>query len=350
MSSAADANASKIPVANLLRIAFYAGDHLDELEDCEASRDDGSTFEEILQAVLSRAAERIRRRGFERGYATELELTARPRGRLLLAQSIAACAIPTRRLVCQYDEFGVDTPHNRVLKACARSLARCDASKDHQDCLLALVREMHGVSNIELSRRVLRELPRSPATRRFRVVRFIAKLLVDSGQPDERIGEEWARRLNPNTNRMRRVFEKFVLRFAKAHAPAEHTVRAQQFHWSGGRQRDIPGLHTDVTVLRPGHTRIIECKYTDKILVPGRHGRTTYPPGHLFQLFGYLSRAHTHYGERSRVDGVLLYPAGGDPSEVSITLGGFPCKVVQLGLAEPWSALTARLRVIAFAG
>jgi len=338
-----------IPIANLLRIAFYAGDVLDELDDCEATHDDGASFDDVLQAMLARAAQRIRLRGFERGYKCDEEVTARPRGRMLIAESIATCAIQTGRLVCRFEEFGPDTPHNRVLKVCARTLLRCDASSEHQESLRALVREMRDVADVKLSRPLLRALPRSSATRRYRVVRFIARLIVDAGQPDERLGDEWARRLVQDEVKMRKVFERFVLRFAREHSPDGCAVSAQRCHWAGAKQSRVPGLQTDVTIERAGHARIIECKYTAAVLVPGRHERPTYKPGHLFQLFGYLSRAHARYGARHRIDGVLLYPAVGDSLEDTITLGGFSCKVAQLGLAEPWSTLTARLREIAFA-
>lgn len=87
---------SPIPIANLLRMAFYAKDLLDELEDCEATHDDGKSFEGILQAMLVRAGDRIRLRGFERGYAREEETTARPHRRLLIARSISSGAMPTK--------------------------------------------------------------------------------------------------------------------------------------------------------------------------------------------------------------------------------------------------------------
>jgi len=349
MGTDAGQNLTQIPIANLLRIAFYAGDLLEELEECEVARDEGAAFEHMLQAMLARAGERIRLRGLERGYSAHEEITSRPHGRLSMARSISTCAIPTMRLACEFDEFGADTPHNRVLKACARTLVRCEASSAHQDSLHALVREMREVSDVGLSRRMLRALPRSIATRRYRVVRFVARLLVESGQPDERLGEEWARRLNADEVRMRKVFERFVLRFAREHAPNGCTVSAQRSRWAGTEQERVPGLHTDVTIRQPGRARIIECKYVDEVLVPGRHGGPTYRPAHLFQLFGYLSRAQTRYDAGDRIDGVLLYPAVGGPLEDTITLGGFSCKIAQLGLAEPWSALTAQLRKIAFA-
>ena len=340
---------STVPVANLLRIAFIAGGLLDELDDCEASQDEGKSFDELLQAMLARTAERIRLRGFERGYSSAEEVTNRPHGRVLIARSIATAAIPTRRLACEFDEFGVDTPHNRVLKACARMLSRCEASSEHQHALFALVREMREVTDVELSRRMLQALPRSIAMRRYRVVRFIARLLIDAGQPDERIGTEWARRLLQDEAKMRSIFERFVRRFGRASQPTGVRVGRSQLLWSTSAQDLVPTLNTDVTVQENDWTRVIECKYMRAFASHAQHNVEMFHPEHLRQIYAYLSRARDGIGSSTKLDGVLLYPAIAASVERSIDLGGFRVRVMQLSLAQPWSSLRDELRGVLFA-
>jgi hypothetical protein len=53
-------------------------------------------------------------------------------------------------------------------------------------------------------------------------------------------------------------------------------------------------------------------------------------------------------GPQRRLDGLLLYPALDLPIRNAIFLGDFSCSVATLGLAEPWTTLTARMRAIAF--
>ncbi len=337
-----------IPVANLLRIAFYAGDLLDEFDDCEAAREDGARFDDVLQAMLARAADRIRLRGFERGYSQDEELTTRPRGRMLVAESIASCAIPTRRLACRFDEFGADTAHNRVLKAAARQLARTSDESPAKDGLRALVREMRDVGDVRLSRRLLSSLPRSIATRRYRVVRFIARLIVESGQPDERLGEEWARRLTQDEVKMRAVFERFVQRYGRAHAPSGTRVGRSHLRWSAAEQPHVGGLETDVTIKRDGAVRIVECKYMREWTSSGPFGAESFHAAHLRQIYAYLARTRDTAAVPTRVDGVLLYPAIADATEQAIDLGGFAVRVVRLPLSAPWSELTERLERVLF--
>lgn len=337
-----------IPVANLLRIAFYAGDLLDEFDDCEATRDDGARFDDVLQAMLARAADRIRLRGFERGYSQDEELTTRPRGRMLVAESIASCAIPTRRLACRFDEFGADTPHNRVLKAAARQLARTSDESSAKDSLRALVREMRDVGDVRLSRRLLSSLPRSIATRRYRVVRFIARLIVESGQPDERLGEEWARRLVQDEVKMRKVFERFVRRWGKMHTPRRVRAAPRPLSWSVSNPAFVGGLNTDITVEGKGWMRVVECKYMRSATTLDHRGKQMFHPEHLRQIYAYLARTRDTASAPTRVDGVLLYPAIDEATEQTIDLGGFAVWVVRLPLSAPWSELTASLRQLLF--
>jgi len=348
MRTVAEQNLTRIPVANLLRIAFYAGDLLDELEDCEVFRDEGAAFEHILQAMLARAGERIRLRGFERGYSSEEEITARPHGRLLLAKSISTCAIPTMRLACAFDEFGADTPHNRVLKAAARHLTRACSESDQHDSLHALVREMREVTDVRLSRRLIASLPRSIATRRYRVVRFIARLIVDAGQPDERLGDEWARRLVQDEVKMRKVFERFVYRYAETHCPSGTRVGRSHLLWSAAKQRLVGRLETDLTIRCKDSKRIVECKYMREWISKGQFGVETYHSAHLRQIFAYLERSRATAKSATQIEGVLLYPAIDTAEDHHIDLGGFPVRVARLSLSQPWRAISSNLTSLIF--
>ncbi len=338
----------QVPIANLIRIAFYAGDFLAEGDDIEITHEQGETFDLLLRGFLARAAERIRARGFERGYSTAEALDARPHGRMLVVETIARGAHGTGRVWCRYDEFDSDTPRNRVLKACARILSRGDDSDQYRDALRALVREMRSVTDQPISRQVLRSIPKSDADRRYGVVRFIARVLIDAGQPDANIGPEWARQLLRDERKMRRVFERFVFRLLRSRSPAWASVCRERYQWSRTAQPRMPTLETDVAIHRPGRTRIIECKYTPNIMAASRYAGPSYQPEHLRQLFAYLSRAEKKSVPTTAIEGVLLYPALGTPHAETVLLDEFRCQICSISLAEEWSSICARLLSLGF--
>ena len=350
MSSSHAPLLDRVPVANLLRLAFYAGEALDELEDAEASRDDGHSFHELLAALLANAVERLRRGGLERGYVCLEDCSARPRGRIVLGETIARTAMAQGRLVHEHDDLVEDTPDNRVLKAAARILVRShfgDGLPDDVDVqapahrLATLVRELRGVSDVRLNARLLGALPRSEASRRYRIVRFVARLIAECSEPDEASGADWARQLAQDPVRMRRLFERFVLRYAQRHAKAQ--VLRARYVWPDHPRADasgiLPGLHTDVVLRGNGWTRIVECKYVPKLLLEHPRGPAQLRSAHLGQLHAYLSREAATRACDHLPSGLLLYPAAGRQLNHETHLGRFPVRVATLDLTLPWMDL-----------
>ena len=357
-----------VPVSNLLRLAFYAGEMLEELEDCEAAWAEGIFFHELLAAMLANATERIRRGGFDRGYSAREDCGLRPRGRVQLGGSVSRLTLARNQLVHDYDEFDEDTPDNRVLKSAARILARVctERSGSHEELATALgavSRDMRGVTDVQLSRRMLQGLPRSVASRRYRVSRYVARLLTECAEPDEAEGTDWARQLLQDGRRMRRLFERFVVRWAKANARRGTRVGRTRYAWSDdgglGSGLVLPTLNTDVTLRRRGWTRIVECKYTPHLLDVSRHsGEEQLRADHLRQLYSYLARDWAASRKSAAPDreppirpsGLILYPTVGRALDVCFELGAFRAQVATLDLAQPWPSMTHRLGTLMFDG
>lgn len=338
-----------VPVANLLRMAFYAGDLLEELEDCEAAHDDGCHFVELLGRMLANAASRIRRRGYGRGYHEVVECSASPKGRILLKESIATASVATGRLHHLYDEFSEDCIDNRVLKCAVLSLLsgpnRTRLREETESDLEAVRADLVSVQKVRLDGRLFASLPRGPAGRRYRVVRFVARILAEGLQPDAEHTGAWAVGLVQDARRMRTVFERFVGRFAQHHLPSAVRVRRPRYAWNQieGAVEDarVPVLLPDAVLREKARARVVECKYTPRLLDRGPHdaiARLRSP--HLQQLFAYLS---AEAREGRPVSGLLIYPRVGEALRLELHLGQFPTTVATIDLSSPWRILAADL-------
>lgn len=343
-----------VPIANLLRMAFYAGDFLDELDSCEAGHDDGCHFVELLGRMLANAALRIRRGGYQRGYHEEVDRSSRPRGRILLRESLASASLPLGRLVHSHDEFDAEAPDNRVLKASIAHL-RNGPSRTHlrpeTEADLALVHtDLHAVRSMRLDNRLLASLPHGPAGRRYRTARFVARILADGLQPDAEQFGDHAVQLLQDARRMRTVFERFVARFAQGHAPSGSRVRRPKYTWEPGEEAvvdpRIPALQPDAVLRSEDASRVVECKYTPRLLEAGLHDATArFRSAHLQQLFCYL----TMEARRGKPPtGLLVYPRVGMSMCVEMRLGPFPTTVATLDLTRPWSELVVELCALLF--
>jgi 5-methylcytosine-specific restriction endonuclease McrBC regulatory subunit McrC len=332
-----------------LRAAFYAGDLLDELEECEAAADPGVHYVDLLGGLLARAGMRVRRGGYQRGYHEVVECTSRPRGRILVAPSITSGALAAGRLWHASDDLTEDAPDNRVLKAAvARVLAFSPPSQSEATCvaLQTIHDDLRRVGDQPLTPRLLASLPHGPAARRYRTIRFVARLLAERDQPSAEDAGDWAMRLLQDPRRMRRVFERFVGRFATSVAATGTRVKRPAHRWDPEWTTDsgdarVPVLRPDAVLQNADSSRVVECKYTPKLLMTGPHdalGR--FRSGHLQQLFTYLVM---ELRTCRTVSGLLLYPRVGAPVLADVRLGPFPVTVATIDLDQPWPALCASL-------
>lgn len=350
-----EAIADPVPIANLLRIAFYAGQLLDDLEQCEAAHDDGCHFVELLGSVLRNAALRIRRSGYLRGYHEETECSSRPRGRFLLAKSIATVSLAYGRLHHAFDEFSEDAPDNRVLKAAAQALlaepARSHLASETLADLELVCADLRHVETCRLDARLLASVRPGPAARRYRPVRFVARILAERAQPDAEQGGQWTVQLAQDARRMRAVFERFVFRFARHHAPTGTRVHRRKYPWAHDAVRSadprVPILQPDAVLRSSSSSRVVECKYTPRLLEFGPHddiGR--FRSSHLQQLFCYLAKEH-QVGRATT--GLMLYPRVGPAVRAETWLGDFSVTIATLDLSRPWRELIAELDSLLFA-
>jgi 5-methylcytosine-specific restriction endonuclease McrBC regulatory subunit McrC len=341
-------------VANLLRIAFYGGGLLEELEECEAGMAGDATFVELFGRMVGNAAWRIRRGGYQRGYVEVEERLSRPRGRMLPAATIASSAWARRQMHCAHDEFGEDTPDNRVLRAVVERLLAAGASgglaDETAERLDVVRRDLVTTPAVRLESRTLARLPGGIAPRRYRVIRFVARLLAEQSEPDGEGQGDWGICLVQDRVLMRRLFERFIYRFAQHCMPRGTRVRRPRHAWSETARRDdqVPRLIPDAVVRSSSQVRVIECKYTDKLLAMGPHGGDAkLRSDHLQQLFSYMARERC---SGRAVSGRLVYPRAGATYRVATMLGAFPVVVTTLDLEQPWEQLVESLRKELLAG
>jgi 5-methylcytosine-specific restriction enzyme subunit McrC len=346
-----------VPVANLLRMAFYAGDLLDELEQCEAAQGPGSHFLELVAGVLCRAGQRLRRTGLGRGYTEVTECSSRPRGRILIARSVASGSLARSCLFHASDDFTEDIPDNRVLKAAVRVIiAHRDCHAIREDVMVglhAVLDDLRHVADCRLDERLLGLLPAGPGAHRYRTIRYIARLVAYGNQPDTQDVGDWAVRLVQDGPRMRKLFERFIYRFAGAHGPKSVSVGQRRYQWHNRQDRfavdpRVPTLLPDVVIGLPSGSRVVECKYTPKLLQSSPHSATErFRSSHLQQLYCYLERESMRSPSPS---GLLLYPRVGHSVCAEIELGSYPVTVATIDLSTAWQEVCSALGALLFVG
>ncbi|MGB3969849.1 MAG: hypothetical protein WBO45_24145 [Planctomycetota bacterium] len=263
---------------------------------------------------------------------------------------------PSHQTPCPRNRGRV-TPDNRVLKAAVAKLL----SGGQQGSLLpdtiadlcTIRNDLRAVAERRLDARLLGTLPHGPLGRRYRTVRFIARLLAAEDQPDAEGQGDWAMQLVQDARRMRRVFERFVFRYAGSVAPQGTRVRRPRYPWDSEAtdlpiDARVPILQPDAVLVDGVRTRVVECKYTPRLLALGPHDTAArFRSAHLQQIFCYLAREGGGAESRS---GLLLYPQVGEPVRAEFRLGSFPVTLATLDLRLAWSVLCDELGALLYPG
>ena len=149
-----------------------------------------------------------------------------------------------------------------------------------------------------------------------------------------------------DTQRMSRLYEKFILGYYQYHHP-ELKAYARQIAWDleDGQIDFLPVMQTDITLQKEEKTLIIDAKYYADVMQTRFEAKTIHSE-HLYQIFAYvknLDRGHT-----GKVGGMLLYAQTDEQvlPKQCFSIGGNPIWVRTLDLNLPFSEISEQLEGI----
>jgi len=112
------------PIRNIYYMLSYAFQTLRETGYSSVAAEDFNNIQDLFAAILVRGVGMQVKRGLHRDYIQQEEALAGVRGQILVSESIKQQTQPQGRLVCSYDEFAPDSPHNQALKSVMLLLLR----------------------------------------------------------------------------------------------------------------------------------------------------------------------------------------------------------------------------------
>jgi 5-methylcytosine-specific restriction enzyme subunit McrC len=344
-------SSARIPVRNLYYLLAYAWESFPESEESKLGLEVCPDLINLLAKLLCQQVQRLVRRGLEKRYLSQLETGVRISGRIALTETSRLKARHSPQVCFEIDELTSDILPNRILKSTLSQL-RCSeqlASSLHDDVWRAFI-GLPQVEEIRLTSAVFSQLLFHRNNRHYRLAIDICQLLHDLCLPDSsKRNEQRIRFLDILEDEacMERVFEKFVLNFARTHIP-ESRPGSQFLRWQGAWTEPdgqfLPRMQTDLTLQFPNRRVILDCKYYREALKSGQ-GKPKLHPGHLYQLMAYLQNSAAE-GHGVPLEGVLLYPTNGFDLELDYKLLGFPIRIRTLDLSREWWVIDENLREI----
>ena len=340
-----------IPIRNLYYLFCYAWQRFPEGGAVEVGVDASPDLPNLFAKVLINGANRLLRRGLDRGYRGFVEETRAPRGRMLLDLIVKEQTLRRGAVVCGYDELTPDVVHNQVIKATARSMARTKGIDPQLSNELGLlVRRMGDVGDVRLKADLFRSVQLSRNTSQYRPLIKLCEIIFRSRIPDESgEGTHFADILKDEVT-MSAVFEDFLRNFY-AHVQSTFRVAREVMSWDAisvdvKDQAFLPAMETDITLRSKERTIVMDANFYKEVLA-SRSGAGKVRSGHLYQLFAYLEHAAMR-APHLPCDGALIYPAVSESIALRYDLRGHEVVVRSVDFTRPWQEIHDELLALPF--
>ena len=327
----------------------YAYQGLRETGYKSVATEDFDNIHDLFAAIIARGVSSQVKRGLHREYVPQEEALPGLRGQIRVDESIKRQVLSQGKLVCSYDEFTEDSPHNRVLKATMLMLLRHGEIKlENKQVLRKLLLFLSNITEIVPTAIRWDSLKYHRNNASYRMLMGVCRLAIQGLLLTTDAGNHklasWLQ-----DEAMHLLYEKFVLSYYQQHHP-EFTPKVAFIKWDlwgDGAKTYLPVMKTDITLSNGDRRLIIDTKYYGHTMqVNSRYDSTTFISSNLYQIFTYVKNSDK--GGTGKVAGVLLYAK----TEEDVTpnddynMSGNRISLKTLDLNRDWSAITEQLETL----
>lgn len=346
---------SSIPIKNLYYLLSYAwSDRLSTKEIENSSVNQCNDLAEFFAHVLTQRLQPLLRRGLDRSYILQHELTSQPRGRINFTASVKNQTWLQAQMHCTYDELSPNVLLNQVIKTTLSLLYFQTRQKQNLKATLhEQLAHFEQVSEVQIRARTFRRIQLHRNNRKYSFILHLCELIHSSLLPEhDSEGNCKFKRLEANEGAMPAIFEQFVYAFARRHL-SNVQLPAKRIQWQAEYHTEttsdlMPTMNTDLTIhwKDSGRKLILDCKYYKKAFTSQTFGDREYnrfKTNNLYQVFAYLINKREITGWE-QVEGMLLYPTTtADLHEDMTLLNQHRMQICSINLNQDWQSIKADL-------
>lgn len=339
-----------IVIRNVYVMMAYAFGAIHDTGKDRLSAESFDTLHDLMAEILIQGVGSQVKRGLHRDYRRQTDELTTVRGRIDVTRTVSTRSMVRGRLVCEFDEYELDTLHNRILKCVMILLIRGgDVSKTRKDALRRLLPYLDSVAQIAPTSIRWDQLSFTRSNASYRMLMGTCELVVRGLLPTEESGSNsllsWV-----TDEAMSSLYERFLREYYRTHHP-ELSPAAASVKWdlddetaSGVGQ--LPAMRTDITLRRGARTLIIDAKYYQESMRTGQYGKESIDSANLYQILAYTKNADVR--RDGSASGMLLYArtAAGLQPDLDVVIQGNRIGARTLDLNLPWEHLRAQLEAI----
>ena len=335
--------ARAIPIRNIYYLLLYAWNRLPEGRTIDVSGVASPDLPNLLAKVLIEGVRHLQRRGLDRQYVQNDQDLVRPRGRMLLGDTLRRGLLSRVQVACSTDDLSHDVLYNRIIKSTLEKLAKTnEIDSTQKDAIIAITRALDDIRSFGVTFRDFRRVQLHGNNAFYGFLLRICALVHEALLPEPGNGRFRFRDVLSDPQTMGLIFQDFVRNFFALEQKA-FSVKGESLRWPvdehyGHGHALMPAMNTDTSLLRKNKAIIIECKWTGATLQRGR-----LRSDHLYQLNAYM-RCHSRaFGSPASVEGVLLYPLADELVDVTVRVNGQRMRVRTIDLTTEWPSIRHQL-------
>ena len=337
-----------IRIQNIYYMLSYAFQVLNEDGYKQVATEEFENAAELCAAILIKGVSSQLKRGLGKEYIVQTEELSSLRGKIDISASVKEQTMLRKRLVCNYDEFSVNSYMNRIIRTTMDTLVRSNISKDRKKQLRKLLiyfAEVEPLNRESINWKLQFNKNNQTYQMLISICYLILKGLLQTTSDGSTKLMDFL-----DEQRMCRLYEKFILEYYSRHYP-ELTVSASQIPWSvdDGIRTMLPVMQSDIHLQKDNTVLVIDAKYYSHT-TQTQYDKHTLHSNNMYQIFTYVKNRDYEFGEdEHKVSGVLLYAKTEEeiqPDNV-YQMHGNQITVRTLDLNLPFNEIAGQLNTIA---
>ena len=292
-----------ICVKNIYYMLSYAFQVLNEQGYKKILTEDFDNVGELCAAILNKGVSQQIKRGLAKEYLLNSNALSTLKGKVDIASSIKEQSFLKKQLVCNYDEFSVDSYMNRIIKTTMELLLHSDISKARKKDIRKLLVYFMEVSFLEINS-INWKLQFNKNNQTYQMLISICYLIIKGLLQTNSDGSLKMMDFL-DEQRMSRLYEKFILEYyRKEHK--ELDVSSSQIPWNLDDDENtmLPVMQSDIMLHSKNKTLIIDAKYYSRSMQV-QYDIHTIRSNHLYQIYAYVKNYDKD--KSGNVSGMLLY-------------------------------------------
>lgn len=340
-----------IDIKNIYWMLAYAFRNINATTNQKVSSESFENIYDLFSFIFIKELNVQIKRGLNKEYVNFVEDKTVVKGKILLDQTIKSNSLAKGKLVCEYDDYSINSYLNKIVKTAASYLLKSKKIKDELR-VKKLKNAMIYFKDVDLIDKNLINwnlITYNRFNSSYKLLINISYLILDGLIVNNDDGSiEFKNYLDEQ--KMHKLYEKFILEYYKYHHK-ELNPSVTTIDWvleSNDFIEFLPMMKTDIVLHYHNKTLIIDAKYYSSIYQKNElFDKKTFHSNNLYQIFAYVKNYDVKNG--GSVSGMLLYAKtmNDDYVDAVYNMSGNRIEVSNIDLSLDFECIKNKLETIA---